>query len=50
MCHFLRSVSDHDKCGVKLKLSTMGVLVVSLVTMATGAKNKTKTEEKWSFS
>ena len=27
MCHLLRSVSDHDKCGIKLKFSTVGVKV-----------------------
>ena len=44
MCHSFRSGSGHDKCGIKLKLSTVGVhscvvLVVSLVAMATAAKN-----------
>ena len=44
MCHFFRSVSDHGKCGVILKLLTVGVhscvvLVVSVVAMATVTKN-----------
>ena len=42
--HFIRSVSDHDKYGIKLKLLTVGVhscmvLVVSVVAMATEVKN-----------
>ena len=54
MYHFFRSMSDHDICGIKLKLSTVGVhscavLVVSVVAMATGAKNKSKTEENGHF-
>ena len=53
MSHFIRSVSDHSRCGTKFKLSTVGVhscvvLVVSVVAMATGAKNS-KTEEKCTF-
>ena len=45
MCHFFRSVSDHGKCGIKLKLSTVGVhlsvvLIDSVVAMATGAKTQ----------
>ena len=55
MCHFFRSGSDHGKCGVKLKLSTVGVhscvfLVVSLVAMPTGAENYSKTEVKVRFT
>ena len=51
---FIRSVSDHDKYGIKLKLSTVGVhscvvLVVSVVAIPTVAKNQLKTEEKRSF-
>ena len=51
--HFIRSVSDHGKYGIKLKLLTVGVhlcmvLVVSVVAMATGGTNFKK-EEKWTF-
>ena len=43
-CHIIRSVSDHGKFGIKLKLSTVGVhsrvdLVVSMFAMAMGATN-----------
>ena len=42
--HFIRSVSDHDKYGIKLKPLTVGVhlcmvLVVYVVAMATKVKN-----------
>ena len=42
--HSIRSVSDHSKYGIKLKLLTVGVhsctdLVVSVVAFATGVKN-----------
>ena len=41
------SVTDHGKCGIKSKLSTLGVhscvvLVVSVVAMGMGAKDKSK--------
>ena len=54
MYHFFRSVSDHGKLGIILKLSTVGVhscvvLVLSVVAMATEAKNYSKTEKKCSF-
>ena len=44
MSYIIRSVSDHGKYGIILKLSTVGVhscvdLVVSVVAMATGATN-----------
>ena len=44
MSHLIRSVSDHSKCGIILKLPTMGVHLCvfgkfSVVAMATGAKN-----------
>ena len=43
MSHFIRSVSDHVKCGIILKLPTVGVhscvfRKFSVVAMATGAK------------
>ena len=43
MSHFIRSVSDHGKCGIILKLSTVGVhsfvfRKFSVVAMATDAK------------
>ena len=43
MSHLIRSVSDHGKCGIKLKVPTMEVhscvvVVLSDVAMATGAK------------
>ena len=43
MRHFIRSVSDHDKYGTKLKLSMVEVhscivTPVSVVAMATGVK------------
>ena len=55
MCQFSRSLSDHGKCGIKLKLSPVEfhsyvVLLVSVVAIATVAKNQSKTQEKWSFS
>ena len=54
MCHLSRSESDHGKCGIKLKLSTVDVhlrvvVVVSLVAMAMGAKNYTEIEESGHF-
>ena len=50
MSHFIRSVSDHAKCSIILKLSTVGVHSCvfgnfSVIDMATGAKNQSKTEE-----
>ena len=44
MSHFIRSESDHGKCGIILKLPTVGVHLCvfwqfSVVAMATGAKN-----------
>ena len=44
MSHITRSVSDHSKYGIILKLLSVGVhscvdLVVSVVAMATGATN-----------
>ena len=44
MSPFIRSVSDHVKCDIQLKVSTMGVnscvvLVVLVVAMVKGAKN-----------
>ena len=44
MSHIIRSVSDHGKYGIILKLSIVGIhscedLVVSVVAMATGATN-----------
>ena len=43
MCHFFRSESDHDECGINLKLPTVWVhscvvLLVLVVAMATGTK------------
>ena len=43
ICQLLRSVSDYDKCCIKLKLLPVGVhsyavVQVSVVAMATGAK------------
>ena len=54
MSHFIRSVSDHGKCSIILKLSTVGVhscvfWKFSVVAMATGAKNWSKTEENGLF-
>ena len=44
MSHFIRSVSDHGKCGTKLKLLTVEVHLCvvwefSVVAMATAVKN-----------
>ena len=44
MSHFIRSVSNHDECGIKLKLLMVGVDLgvfweFSVVAMATGARN-----------
>ena len=54
MSHIIRSVSDHGKYGIILKLSTVGVrsrvdLVVSVVAMATGATIKQKQRENGHF-
>ena len=51
MCHFFRSMANHS---IKLKLSKVGVhscvvLLVSVVAIATGAKNLSKSEEKLTF-
>ena len=47
MSHFIRSVSDHGKCSIKLKLSNVRVhshviWEFSVVAMATGDKNLSK--------
>ena len=52
MRHFIRSVSDHGLCGIKLKLSPVGVhlsvvLLVSVVAVATGSKNLSKKEQNY---
>ena len=54
MSHFIRSVSDNGKCGIILKLPTVGVHLCvfwkfSVVAMATGAKNYSTTEENGLF-
>ena len=52
MSQFIRSVSDHGLCGIKLKLSPVGVhlsvvLLGSVVAMATRSKNLSKKEENY---
>ena len=54
MSHFIRSVSDHVKCGIIVKLPTVGVHSCvfwnfSVVAIATGAKIFIKNRGKWSF-
>ena len=51
MSHFTRTVSDHGKCGTKLKLSPVevhscAVWVFLVVAMATRGENLSKTEKK----
>ena len=47
ICHFFRSVSDHDKYGMKLKFSTLGVhsCTILMVLVVAVAKNQPKTGE-----
>ena len=54
MSHFIRSVSDHGKCGIKLKLPTVGVhwcvfWEFAVVAMATAVMNKSKTAKNQHF-
>ena len=53
--HFIRSVSDHGKCGIELNLPTVGVYSCvfwefSVIAMATALMNMSKTEKNQHFN
>ena len=55
MSRLFESESDHGKCGIKLKLPTVGVYLCvfwefSVVAVATAVTNKSKTAKNISFS
>ena len=54
MSHFIRSVSDYGKWGIKLEFPTVGVhscvfWEFSVVAMATAVMNKSKTAKNQHF-